>query len=234
ATVAWSYQLLSPDEQRVFRRLGALPGRFSIDAAAVVLAGRDDGSVRSDQALSALADLIDKSLLLRCETSVADRPLYEMLETVRAYATLELMASGDRDDAFEALARYCTGEARRAAEGLVGLAQAEWLDRVRDDLENYRRALRWLIERGRATDASDIVLGLKDFWLIRGDAAEGLRRCQDTLNVPSIPPDAELRALEAAAVLWYTQGDLERARAALDRILGLDRARDVHMVVAED
>ncbi len=40
ATVAWSYQLLAPNEQRVFRRLGALPGRFSIEAAAAVLAGR--------------------------------------------------------------------------------------------------------------------------------------------------------------------------------------------------
>ena len=234
ATVAWSYQLLSPDEQRVFRRLGALPGRFSIDAAAVVLAGPDEASARSDQVLSALADLIDKSLLLRSETSVADRPLYEMLETVRAYATLELTASGERDDALEALARYCTGDARRAAEALVGLAQAEWLDRVRDDLENYRRALRWLIERGRAAEAADIVWGLKYFWLIRGYAAEGLQWCQEILNVPSLPAAAELKALEAAAVLWYTQGDLERARAGLDRILGLGRARDVHMVVAED
>ena len=234
ATVAWSYQLLSADEQRAFRRFAALPGRFSIDAAAAVLGGRAASSARRDHALTAVANLIDKSLLFRSETSTATRQVYEMLETVRAYATLELMASGDRDDAFEALARYCTGEARRAAEGLVGLAQAEWLDRVRDDLENYRRALRWLIERGRATDASDIVLGLKYFWLIRGYAAEGLRWCQEILNVPSIPPEAELRALEAAAVLWYTQGDLERARAAIDRILGLDRARDVHMVVAED
>ena len=38
ATVAWSYQLLGPDEQRAFRRFGALPGRFPIDAAAAVLA----------------------------------------------------------------------------------------------------------------------------------------------------------------------------------------------------
>ena len=234
ATVAWSYQLLSLDEQRVFRRLGALPGRFSIDAAAAVLAGRDDASARSEPVLSALADLIDKSLLLRSETSVATRPLYEMLETVRAYATLQLTASGERDDALEALARYCIGEARRAAEGLVGLAQAEWLDRVRDDLENYRRAMRWLIECGRAAEASDIVWGLKYFWLIRGSAAEGLQWCQEILKVPSLPPAAELKALEAAAVLWYTQGDLERARAGLDRILSLGHARDVHMVVAED
>ena len=44
ATVAWSYQLLAPNEQRVFRRLGALPGRFSIEAAAAVLAGREESS----------------------------------------------------------------------------------------------------------------------------------------------------------------------------------------------
>ena len=99
ATVAWSYQLLAPNEQRVFRRLGALPGRFPIEAAAAVVAGREDSSAASDDALSAVAGLIDKSLVLRAETSVAARPLYQMLETVRAYAALELTAAGERDDA---------------------------------------------------------------------------------------------------------------------------------------
>ena len=236
ATVAWSYQLLGPDEQRAFRRFGALPGRFSINAAAAVLVDRDASSARSDDVLSAVADLIDKSLLLRSETSVAARPLYGMLETVRAYAALELTASGERDDVLEALARYCTGEASLAAERLVGPAQAEWLDRVRDDLENYRGALRWLIERGRPAEASDIAWGLKYFWLIRGYAAEGLQWCQEILNLPSLPPAAELRALEGAAVLWYTQGELERARTALNRALGLAHAAgDMDAVVrAED
>ena len=216
ATVAWSYQLLGPDEQRAFRRLGALPGRFSIEAAAAVLAGREGASAGSDEALGAAAGLIDKSLLLRAETSVATRPLYQMLETVRAYAALELTAAGERDDALEGLARYCTGEASLAAEGLVGPAQAEWLDRVRDDLENYRGALTWLIERGRAAEASDIAWGLMFFWLIRGHAAEGLRWYEQILNLPSLPPAAESRALVGAAVMWYTQGELERARTALD------------------
>ena len=55
----------------------------------------------------AAAGLIDKSLLLRAETSLPTRPLYRMLETVRAYAALELDAAGERDDAMEGLARYC-------------------------------------------------------------------------------------------------------------------------------
>jgi hypothetical protein len=84
-----------------------------------------------------------------------------MLETVRAYASLELAAAGERDDAFEGLVRYAIAEASLAAEGLLGPAQLEWLDRVREDLESYRAALTWLIERGRSREASDIAWGLR-------------------------------------------------------------------------
>ena len=234
ATVAWSYQLLNPDEQLAFRRFSALPCRFSIDAAAVVLAGREASPPPTDHVLGAVASLIDKSLLLRSEISVSARPMYEMLETVRAYAALELTRSGERDDALEALARHCSREASLAAEGLVGPAQSQWLDRVRDDLENYRGAMRWLIERGRPAEASDIAWGLKYFWLIRGYAAEGLQWCQEILNMPSLPPVAELRALEGAAVLWYTQGELERARSGLSRALALAHDDEAAIARAQD
>ena len=114
ATVAWSYQLLAPAEQRVFRRFGGLPGRFPMEAAAAVLAGGDSSSGAGDDALEAVAGLIDKSLLLRAETSVAARPLYQMLETVRAFAALELTGAGERDDALTGLARYCTNRGLRS------------------------------------------------------------------------------------------------------------------------
>jgi len=224
ATVAWSYQLLDSDEQRAFRRFGALPGPFPIDAAAAVLAGREHASPRRDEALRATAGLIDKSLLLRTETSVvATRPLYQMLETVRAYAAFKLTAAGERDDAIEGLVRYCTGEASLAAEGLVGPAQVEWLDRVREDLESYRSALTWLIERGRPTEASDIAWGLWPFWFTRGHAAEGRWWYEKTLNLPSLPPAAESRALLGAALMWYSQGELGLARTGLNRAVALAR-----------
>ncbi len=223
ATVAWSYRLLGPIEQRAFRRFGALPGLFPIDAAAAVLAGRTSTStVGEEEALAAAASLIDKSLLQRADASaVATGPLYRMLETVRAYAALELIAEDEREDALGGLARYCAGGASRAAEGLVGPQQVDWLDRVREDLESYRAALTWLIERGRSAEASGIAWGLKDFWLIRGHAAEGLQWYEQILNLPSLPAAAELRALAGAAVLWYTQGELERARTALTRAWAL-------------
>ena len=219
-TVAWSYRLLSANEQRAFRCFGALPGRFSIDAAVAVLGSPARTQVGADT-LGATAALIDKSLLLRAETSVAARPMYQMLETIRAYAALELSAAGERDEAMDGLARYCIGEASRAARGLMGPSQVEWLSRVRDDLESYRAALAWLIERGRAADASDIALALKYFWLIRGHAAEGLQWYEEILKLPALPAAAEAKALLGAATMGWTQGGLERARAALERALTL-------------
>ncbi|MGH7551820.1 MAG: ATP-binding protein [Longimicrobiales bacterium] len=231
ATIARSHQLLSPDEQRSFRRLGALPGRFSIDAAAAVLVGHDSASAAGVDALGALASLIDKSLLLRTETAAATRSLYQMLETVRAYAARELVAVGEHDDALEGLVRYCTREAALAAEGLVGPAQGEWLDRVHDDLDNYRIVLPRLIERGRSAEASDIAWNLMFFWLIRGHAAEGLWWYEQTLNVPSLPPAAESRALLGAAVMRYTQGEYGRAHTGATRARALaDAAGDLEMI----
>ena len=131
---------------------------------------------------------MDKSLLLRAESSGPSRPLYQMLETVRAYAALELTTAGERDDAMEGLVRYCAAEASLAAEGLVGRAQGEWLDRVRNDLENYRSALTWLIDQGRPAEASDIAWSLFFFWGIRGHAAEGIRWYDEILKWPSLPP----------------------------------------------
>jgi hypothetical protein len=156
-----------------------------------------------------------------------------MLETVRAYAALQLAAAGERDDALEGLVRYCTGEAALAAAGLVGPGQIEWLHRVREDLESYRGALTWLIERGRSAEACDIAWGLKYFWLIRGHAPEGLRWYEQILNLPSLPPAAESRAFVGSALMCYSVGELGRMRAANERALALARDAEDTGLVAE-
>ncbi len=233
ATVAWSYQLLGAHEQRVFRCLGVLPGPFAIGAAAAVLGGRGGAPAGNDEILGAAAGLIERSLLLRAESSAAMRPLYRMLETVRAYAAVELTAAGERDEALEGLVRYCVGEASLAAEGMVRPAQAEWLDRVRDDLESYRGALTWLIARGRPVEACSIAWGLLFFCFIRGHAVEGLRWFEQILSLPSLPPATRSTALTGAAVMWYAQGDLDRARVALTTSLALSQdVSDISLVAA--
>jgi predicted ATPase/DNA-binding XRE family transcriptional regulator len=229
ATIAWSYQLLGPNEQRTFRRLGVLRGRFRIEAAAAVLEDLQGSPVTSADTLIGVADLIDKSLLQRAETSLAVRPRYQMLETVRAYAALELKASGEQDAALAGLAAYCAREAAAACAGLTGPSQVEWLDRVRDDLENHRATLDWSIERERAADAADLVWNLLFFWLIRARGTEALQWCQHVLNLPRVPAAAEAKALVAGSVMWYTQGQVRHAREWLTRALSLgpDVAADV-------
>ena len=221
ATVAWSYQLLDAEQQRAFRRLSVVPGPFSIDAAeAVIDARRADGDV-DKSAVRMVSALIDKSLLLRSETSAGATYRYMMLDTVRAYALLELTAAGERDDALEALARFCVAEASRAAEGLVGPAQVHWLDRVRENLDTYRVVLQWLVGRSRPTEAAQIASSLMWFWAIRGHVIEGLQWFEQISNQPSLTPSAESRLLSSAAAMRYLQGDLVRARGDLVRALDL-------------
>jgi hypothetical protein len=137
-----------------------------------------------------------------------------MLETVRAYAVRELTAAGEREDALEGLARYCSREAALAADRLVGRAQVEWLDRVREDLDSYRGALAWLIDHRHSTEAIDIAWGLVFFWIIRGRAVEGLGWYEQILNLPSLPPRVESRARLGAGAMAYSLGKIETARAA--------------------
>jgi predicted ATPase/DNA-binding XRE family transcriptional regulator len=221
STVAWSYQLLAAGEQRAFRRLGALPGRFSLETAAATLAGCRDTAPSSTDALALTAALVDKSLLLRAESSVPSRPLFRMLETIRAYAAIELHLAGERDDTLECLAQYSVDESLRATLGLIGPQQMEWLDRVRDDLDGYRAAMQWLFERGRVVEAADIACKLMLFWVIRGHSIEALRWYEQMLLVQELPPVTEAKLLMGEALMRYTHGDAVAARTSLARAIAL-------------
>jgi hypothetical protein len=132
----------------------------------------------------------------------------------------------------EGLVRYCAVEASLAAEGLVGPEQGAWLDRVRDDLESYRGALTWLLDRDRPAEASDIAWSLFFFWGIRGHAAEGIRWYDQILNRPSLPPVVESRALLGTAAMRFTQGELGYIRSALTRALALAHETSDMVMVA--
>jgi predicted ATPase/DNA-binding XRE family transcriptional regulator len=224
ATVAWSCRLLGPAERDVFQRLGLLPGPFSIEAAAAVLAGRDGATESTDYAIAVVGDLIDKSLVQRADGRDAGRPVFRMLETVRAYAAAELAASGERDDAMEGLARHYAAEAARAAVGLVGLDQIEWLDRVRDEVGAYRTLLEWLIDEQRPAEAAQVACHLMFFWIIRGHAIEGFNWYQKIADSPLVAEVAEGQSSFAAAVTLYAQGELVGARTWLRRALPLAQA----------
>ncbi|MEO8075425.1 MAG: helix-turn-helix domain-containing protein [Acidobacteriota bacterium] len=219
ATVAWSVQLLAPLEQRAFRRLGAIPGPFSIAAAAAVFAGAATSVDGGDAALLFVRTLLNKSLLHR--TKIPDTPdhSYVLLETVRAFAVRELAASGEHADAMAGLVRYCVAEGALAAPGLQGPRQVAWLDRVRDDLESHRAVLTWLLGQGRTEDASGLAWSLVLFWIMRGHSAEGLRWFDEVRQCAVPASVAEAQSLVGAALMRFTQGDMAGARVASSSVV---------------
>ena len=222
AAVGWSYDLLDGEEQLALQRVSVLPGRFPAEAAACTLSGRNSGE--APDFLPVLTALVDKSLLI-VAPPVAGRPLYQMFETVRAYAADKLAAAGTREDAVEGLVRYCLTEAPRAEAGLVGPDQVEWLERVHQDLDNYRVALIWLIERDRATEASEVAWRLMTFWMIRGQSTEALDWLAQIQKLPSVSPIGRARSLIGAAMMWYWQGAQDRARHGIEQVMA-DAAAD--------
>ncbi|MEP7305729.1 MAG: hypothetical protein ABJA98_09445 [Acidobacteriota bacterium] len=129
ATVAWSCQFLTADEQRAFRPLGILSGRFLIASAAEVLAGCDGAGMSLDRALRVVASLFDKSLVLRAESAKGCRRLYQMLETVRAYAIGQLAAGGHTGGHRPLLRRGGAARCRRSGRARAGIVDGSCAQR---------------------------------------------------------------------------------------------------------
>jgi predicted ATPase/DNA-binding CsgD family transcriptional regulator len=239
--IAWSYDLLSPEERRLFRRLAVFAGGFSLEAAEAVgsdggTGGRGDGGterylpvspsprlpVPSD-VLDAVGALVDQSLV------VPGPPLgatarFSMLETIREFAREQLVAGGEADEIHRAHLRYFLDLAEQV-NSPDRVQEMETLDRALDtDLDNVRAALGWAIEASPADAAIGLRLAYRlwGFWERRGHLGEGRRWIDRALvRATEIPGEERARALLLAGNLALDQGDLPRAGAAFAEGLAL-------------
>ena len=136
--IDWSYHLLLPDEQALFRRLGLFVGGCTLEAVEAVCDAA--GNSRPD-VLDLVASLVDKSLL-RQEQEPAGDSRFSMLETIREYAREQLATSGETR-LFQHHAAYYLAFAEQAARELTGQHQAPWLRRLDAEQDNLRAALTW-------------------------------------------------------------------------------------------
>ena len=225
SAIDWSYGLLRPVEQRLFRWLSVFSGGFTLTAAEIMCAA--DAELR-DQVLDGIASLIDKSLLRPVEERDGQARC-RMLETIRAYALAQLQAAGEFDIAHRLLAEQLADLAEQAEPMLTGPEQVEWLDRIENEHGNVRAALQWC-ETGDPALALRLAASLWRFWSTRGYLGEGLRWLEAATGAPGAEQHPALaRALNGAANLAREQGDYAGAKLLHERSLAVCRERgDVH------
>src|SRR5215203_5623434 len=145
-TIAWSYNLLEPDECVLFARLAVFAGGCSLDAAESVCDIDQDLSVG---VFDGLAMLVGQSLLRQAEGPEGE-PRFSMLETIREYAAERLEISGDAELVRQRHAEHFLAIAEQAESEMVGPRQSVWLERLERAHDNLRAALAWAIDRDHA------------------------------------------------------------------------------------
>ncbi|HZR99365.1 MAG TPA: tetratricopeptide repeat protein [Chloroflexota bacterium] len=249
AALDWSYDLLAPAEQVLFRRLAVFAGGWSLETAAAVCA---DSATEPFDPESILDELVDSSLVMRVERAGGG---YRLLEMVRQYALQKLREAQEERTVRTRHAAWYLSLAERAAPQLRGADQAEWLERLEAEHENLRAALDWAL-----SDSGDSQVGLAlaaavwVFWRMRGYVSEGRRQLERILATTADAPstaranvlngsgilaaqagdNAQAKDLfDAALAVWRSLGDSRGAAATLNNLAYLAQTRGDHAVARE-
>lgn len=191
--IAWSYDLLSPSQQSLFRTLSVFVGGFSLDAAEFIVSCRP-GLVNRQRTVDAVESLINQSLVDRFDTG--PRPRYRMLETVREFGNTQLADCNELDLARDLHAAYYLQMAVAAADGMKGPEQATWTGLLEIEHGNLREAMSWLTVTGRVSEAVDLYSNVSLAMLARGRFTE----CRQWLDQWLATPDLGVRTHALALV----------------------------------
>lgn len=208
STLDWSYDLLDPDGQRLFRLLGVFRGGAGLDAVEHV----------AGDVTAALGRLVEHSLVV-----VAPGPdgevRYHLLEPVRQYAR-SLMVGPEAAAAEAAHADWFRALAERAAAGYERAEQVAWLERTEVEEANLLVAVDRCLDRGDAPTAARICWSLWLYWWLRGQFTVG-RQCAERCLRADLPPRERSRAHLAAATMSYAGGDAGAAAGHWEQALAL-------------
>ncbi len=230
--IGWSYQLLTPDEQRMFRRMAVFVGGVDLEAAEAI-AGFDSGP-GGRPTIEIIASLVDKSLLQRAGTS----PIrFTMLETIREFALDKLADVGEREAMLARHAAWYVDFGERMRAHLLRAVESAWLDRLELDHGNLRNALVWTLFRRHDLDSAHLGLRLASslwlFWYYHCHLAEGRWWLEHAVAAVGEARNADrAMALVGLGTLSHAQGDEERSLTWLTQGLTLAREIDEPTVTA--
>jgi predicted ATPase/DNA-binding XRE family transcriptional regulator len=231
AAIAWSYELLPPEAQRLFRMVSVFSGGWTLSAAGSI---RHEGSERL---LEATTTLIDNHLIALDERAL-DEPRFWMLDVIREFAAEQAEAHAEADELagrHAALFADLAEAAEREQGGSSQESQYQWLQLEQD---NMRAALAWAVARHEARLAQRLAGALWLYWRRHGDYTEARRWLDQALAVAGPDqgaPGAEASAADALMsdrasrrkVLWgdawisYYQGDYPHVRQLGQELLQL-------------
>ncbi len=223
AAMDWSYDLLNPAEQKLFRRLSVFVGGCNLEGVEAVCDTKGDLDL---DLLDGMGSMVDKSLVLQVPATGGEAR-FAMLETIREYAREKLEVSGEEAPTKRAHAAYCLVLAEEAPAEQTGTQSAGQMGHFVAEHGNFRAALEWLTDTGDAEWGLRLGAALFRFWEAREYLTEGRTRLGKLLKLPraAAPTKFRARALFAAGVLGGAQGDY----AAADELVGesLDIARQL-------
>jgi predicted ATPase/DNA-binding CsgD family transcriptional regulator len=222
-TIQWSYDLLSAEEQHLFRWLSVFVGGFTLEAVTFVC---NAGSDQPLDMLHGIASLLDKSLLQQLEQQ-DEEPRFRMLETLREFGLEHLTTLGERAAAERAHAAYYLALAEEAEPHLAGPELPTWLDRLERERENLRAVLQRVMtgEDEQVQVALRLSNALLYFWINRWYLSEGRSFLEQGLaGSQGVPAHLRLQALITDGVLICFQDEVRELAQVAERALALARA----------
>lgn len=217
AAIAWSYELLDPAEQLLFRRLSVFAGGSTLEAAAEVCQLNNPETGLLDD----VAALASKALLRRADGDDVV-PRFSMLDSIREFGLEKLVETSELEEAQRRHAAYFLALAKRAEPECLGPDQATWLDRLEQEHNNFRAALHWSIRRADAETALRLAGTLTWFWNVRCHWTEGCVWLERGLSITAgVAPSVRAKALFGAGFLAAQLYDISRANGLLEASLAL-------------
>lgn len=224
ATIAWSYELLSPAEQALFRRLAVFAGGWTLEAAEQVCL--EAGASKLDM-LEGLSSLLDKSLLNQEHESPGETR-FRMLYVLREFGLEQLDAEGEGTATREAHAAYYLRLSEEANSQLHGCEQKGWRKQLEHEHDNLRAALNWWLEQANAPEAAERALrlwwALAQSWFNQPCYREGYTNVKRILAVRAGVAEAmRVKALLYAAAVLRSVDEVEQAEPLIQEALALAR-----------
>jgi predicted ATPase len=221
-TIDWSYDLLSPAEQTLFRRISVFVGGCTLEGVEAVCNTKQDLEI---DVLDGMGSLVNNSLVQQIEQS-AGEPRFALLDTVREYGVERLAASGEESAIKRAHAAYYLVLAEECASQATDPASTEWVSLLEVEHNNSRAALDWLTRSGNAEWGLRLGAALFQFWETREHLTEGRDRLEKLLKLEraAARSNARARVLFAAGVLATEQGDHRAAYTLYEESLQIARA----------